>query len=153
MKTSCTLALLAALATGSLAQDTKAPAASAPGAAPQGASAAEAKGGDAPYKVVDGYKVDPATLQGFRTWRAATCDRCHGAEQEGSVGPSLITGLQRLTKEQFVDLVANGRSVRGVMPAYKTNKDVMAHMDELYAYLKGRSDGAITRAKVEAIPK
>ena len=75
MKTSCTLALLAALATGSLAQDTKAPAASAPGAAAQGASAAEAKGGDAPYKVVDGYKVDPATLQGYVTWRADTCDR------------------------------------------------------------------------------
>lgn len=153
MKTSCTLALLAALAPGSFAQDTKAPAGSSSAAAARGASAAEANDGDAPYKVVDGYKVDPATLQGFRTWRAASCDRCHGAEQEGSVGPSLITGLQKLSKEQFVDIVANGRSVRGVMPAYKTNKDVMEHMDALYAYLKGRSDGAITQAKVEAMPK
>jgi hypothetical protein len=25
-------------------------------------------------------------------------------------------------------------------------------MDQLYAYLKGRSDGAITRAKVEPMP-
>jgi hypothetical protein len=25
-------------------------------------------------------------------------------------------------------------------------------MDQLYAYLKGRSDGAITRARVEAAP-
>lgn len=144
MKTSCTLALLAALSGGSFAQG-----ASAPG----GGAAPKAANGDAPYKVVDGYKVDPATLQGFRTWRAATCDRCHGAEQEGSVGPSLIAGMKKLSKEQFTDIVANGRNVRGVMPGYKTNKDVMEHMDELYAYLKGRSDGAITQAKVEAIDK
>ena len=30
---------------------------------------------DAPlYKVVDGYKVDPKTMEGFRTWRAAACE-------------------------------------------------------------------------------
>lgn len=142
MKKRFTLALLAALLGNSFAQT------AAPGDA---ASAPEAPSGDAPYKVVDGYKVDPATLQGFRTWRAATCDRCHGAEQEGMVGPSLISGLQRLSKEEFVDIVANGRFVRGVMPAYNANKDVMEHMDELYAYLKGRSEGDITRAKVEAM--
>ena len=28
----------------------------------------------APYKVVDGYKVDANTMEGFRTWRAAACD-------------------------------------------------------------------------------
>jgi mono/diheme cytochrome c family protein len=144
MNKSCTLALLAALTAPALAQDTA--------ATPQQDPAAKSPAdGKAPYKVVDGYKVDPATLQGFRTWRAATCDRCHGAEQEGSVGPSLIEAMKRLSQEQFTDIVANGRSVRGVMPAYKTNKDVMEHMDELYGYLKGRSDGAITRAKVEPI--
>ena len=42
------------------------------------------------YTVVDGYKVDEDTLKGFKTWRAAACDRCHGANQEGMVGPSLI---------------------------------------------------------------
>jgi mono/diheme cytochrome c family protein len=143
MNKSCTLALLAALSVPALGQNTAAP--------PQASAAESPAEGNSSYKVVDGYKVDPATLQGFRTWRAATCDRCHGAEQEGSVGPSLIEAMKRLSKEQFTDIVANGRSVRGVMPAYKTNKDVMEHMDELYGYLKGRSDGAITRAKVEAI--
>jgi len=38
-----------------------------------------------PYTVVDGYKVDANTLQGFKTWRSAACDRCHGANQEGLV--------------------------------------------------------------------
>ena len=43
------------------------------------ATTAPASTGAAPYKVVDGYKVDAETLKGFRTWRAAACDRCHGA--------------------------------------------------------------------------
>ena len=42
------------------------------------------------YTVVDGYKVDHNTMEGFRAWRAAACDRCHGPNQEGLVGPSLI---------------------------------------------------------------
>ena len=33
------------------------------------------------YKVVDGTKVDANTLNGWKTWRALACERCHGAEQ------------------------------------------------------------------------
>jgi mono/diheme cytochrome c family protein len=105
---------------------------------------------DAPYTVVDGYKVDAETLKGFRAWRAAACDRCHGANQQGLVGPSLIEGMKRLSKEEFAKTVIEGRLEKG-MPAFKTSKMVTENIDQLYAYLKGRSDGAITRAKVEAI--
>jgi mono/diheme cytochrome c family protein len=103
---------------------------------------------DTPYKVVDGYKVDDFTLTGFRTWRAAACDRCHGANQEGLVGPSLIQSLKTLSKEEFVKVVRDGRLDKG-MVSFSSNKTVMENMDQLYAYLKGRSDGAITRAKAE----
>jgi mono/diheme cytochrome c family protein len=109
---------------------------------------APAAGQDKPYKVVDGYKVDKFTMEGFRTWRAAACDRCHGANQEGLVGPSLINSLKTLTKEEFVTTVTNGRLDKG-MVSFATNKTVMSNLDALYAYLKGRSDGAITRARVE----
>src|SRR5512139_2796568 len=102
------------------------------------------------YTVVDGYKVDPETMKGFRTWRQAACDRCHGANQEGLVGPSLVNSLKTLTKEGFVTTVTNGRLEKG-MQSFKTSKVVMDNIDHLYAYLKGRSDGAITRAKVEPI--
>ena len=44
----------------------------------------------APYKVSEGNKVDTNTLQGWKTWRAMACERCHGAQQEGMVGPSLV---------------------------------------------------------------
>ena len=100
------------------------------------------------YQVVDGYKVDPETMKGFRTWRQAACDRCHGANQEGLVGPSLVNSLKTLTKEEFVTTVTNGRLEKG-MQSFKTSPVVMDNMNQLYAYLKGRSDGAITRSKVE----
>jgi len=102
------------------------------------------------YTVVDGYKVDPDTLMGFKTWRAAACDRCHGANQQGLVGPSLIERLKTLSKADFVKTVTEGRLDKG-MPSFNTSKMVMTNMDHLYAYLKGRSDGAITKSKVEPI--
>ena len=102
------------------------------------------------YKVVDGTKVDAETMKGFRTWRAAACDRCHGPNQEGLVGPSLLNSLKTLSKDDFVKTVTNGRLEKG-MPSFSTSKQVMDNIDHLYAYLKGRSDGAITHAKVEEI--
>src|SRR5258708_29641466 len=103
-----------------------------------------------PYQVVEGYKVDPKTMLGFRTWRAAACDRCHGANQEGLVGPSLLQSLKTLTKDEFVKTVRDGRLEKG-MVSFSTSPMVMDNIDNLYAYLKGRSDGAITRGKVEEI--
>jgi mono/diheme cytochrome c family protein len=87
-------------------------------------------------------------LKGFKTWRAAACDRCHGANQEGLVGPSLVQSLKTLTPDEFKKTVTEGRLEKG-MPSFKTSHMVMDNLDHLYAYLKGRSDGAIKRAKVE----
>jgi mono/diheme cytochrome c family protein len=101
-----------------------------------------------PYKVVDGYKVDAFTMTGFRTWRAAACDRCHGANQEGLVGPSLVNSLKVLSKDDFIKTVRDGRQEKGMI-SFAANPTVMTNIDALYAYLKGRSDGAITRARVE----
>jgi mono/diheme cytochrome c family protein len=99
---------------------------------------------------VDGYKVDHNTMEGFRTWRAAACDRCHGPNQEGLVGPSLISSLKSLSKDEFSKVVSEGRVDKG-MPPWNASQNVMANLDNLYAYLKGRSDGKITRTKVEEI--
>ena len=102
------------------------------------------------YTVVDGYKVDPKTMDGFRAWRAAACDRCHGANQEGLVGPPLLESMKTLSKEEFVKTVRDGRLEKG-MVSFSTSKTVMDNMDNLYAYLKGRSNGDIKRAKVEEL--
>jgi len=105
------------------------------------------KSGTPLYTVTEGYKVDQNTMQGFRTWRAAACDRCHGPNQEGMVGPSLIERLKVLSADEFKATVLGGRPDKG-MPSFGANAKVSEHIDQLYAYLKGRSDGAITRAKV-----
>lgn len=99
------------------------------------------------YTVSEGYKVDANTLKGFRVWREAACDRCHGPNQEGMVGPSLIKSLTTLSKDEFSEVVLKGRLDKG-MPGFGTSANVNDNIGSLYAYLKGRSDGAITRAKV-----
>src|SRR5260370_11780331 len=53
------------------------------------------------YTVVEGNKVDENTLKGCRTWRALPCGRCHGAQQEGMVGPALVESLKRLPHKHF----------------------------------------------------
>lgn len=104
----------------------------------------------APYQVVDGNKVDPGTLAGWKTWRAMACDRCHGPNQEGLVGPSLLNSLKVLTKQEFVTTVTNGRPEKG-MPNFGLIESVTKNIDNLYAYLKGRSDGAIKPGKLQPI--
>ena len=78
--------------------------------------------GSPTYKVVDGYKVDPNTMNGFRAWRAGACDRCHGANQEGLVGPSLLESMKTLSKEEFVKTVRDGRLDKG-MVGFSTQQD------------------------------
>jgi mono/diheme cytochrome c family protein len=106
----------------------------------------------APYKVVEGNKVDGQTLSGWRTWRAMACERCHGAAQEGMVGPSLVNSLKSLSKDEFKATVLKGRIEKG-MPNFDTSKMVSENIDNLYAYLKGRSDGAIEPGRLQEIGK
>ena len=103
-----------------------------------------------PYKVADGNKVDKVTLEGWRTWRALACERCHGPRQEGLVGPSLIESMKRLSKDEFKQTMLKGRPEKG-MPNFDGSKMVTENIDGLYAYLKGRSDGAIKPGRLEEL--
>jgi mono/diheme cytochrome c family protein len=106
----------------------------------------------APYKVAEGNKVDAQTLSGWKTWRARACERCHGAAQEGMVGPSLVNSLKVLSRDEFKATVLKGRIDKG-MPNFDTSKMVTENIDNLYAYLKGRSDGAIEPGRLQEIGK
>ncbi len=103
-----------------------------------------------PYTVVDGNKVDANTLAGWKAWRAMACERCHGAQQEGLVGPSLIDGMKKLSKDEFKQSVLEGRPGT-VMAPFKDAKIVVDNIDNLYAFLKGRSDGKIKPGRLEEI--
>lgn len=116
----------------------------------KGNDAKEMKGTDAPYQVKDGNKVDPQTLMGWKTWRALACERCHGAEQEGLVGPALVQSLKVLSKEEFHNTVMNGRPEKG-MPPFNASQMVQQNWEGLYAYLKGRADGQIQPGRLSPI--
>jgi mono/diheme cytochrome c family protein len=102
------------------------------------------------YKVQDGNKVDAKTLQGWKTWRALACERCHGAQQEGLVGPPLVESMKKLSKEDFHNVMMNGRPEKG-MPPFNTSQMVTENWEGLYAYLKGRSDGEIQPGRLSAL--
>ena len=63
------------------------------------------------------------------------------------MGPSLITSLKTLSKEDFHTTVINGRAEKG-MPPWGASEMVTKNWEGLYAYLKGRSDGAINPGKL-----
>lgn len=104
-----------------------------------------------PYSVVDG-KVDRGTYNGYRRYGDA-CLRCHGPDGAGgSYAPALTESLTRLSYEQFAETVINGRqNVAGgkesVMPAFGEVQDVATYLDDIYAYLKARSDGVLGRGR------
>jgi hypothetical protein len=115
------------------------------------ATPAAAVGGDSPlYVVKDGNHVDKKTMQGWRTWRAMACERCHGANQEGLVGPSLNDGLKTMSRDDFNKCVLDGRVDKG-MPNFGGVQSVVDNLDNLYAFLKGRSDGAIPTGHLKDI--
>jgi mono/diheme cytochrome c family protein len=127
--------LLAAMASVGAAENTTPPAAT--------------SSGDL-YTVKDGNKVDAQTLAGWKTWRALACERCHGAEQEGLVGPPLVESMKVVSKEEFHQVMLNGRPEKG-MPPFNTSEMVTKNWEGLYAYLKGRSDGKILPGRLSAL--
>ena len=122
-----------------------------PARADNAAPAANAK----PYTVQDG-KVDKLTYRGYLYYGDA-CLRCHGPDGLGSsYAPSLVDSLKSMSKEKFEETVINGKQEVNtandrVMPALGTNEDVVDNLENIYAYLKGRSDGAIGRGHPERI--
>jgi methanol metabolism-related c-type cytochrome len=110
---------------------------------------------DKPYEVVDG-KVDQGTYNGYRRYGDA-CLRCHGQDGVGSsYAPNLIESLKRLSYEQFLEVVINGRQnlaagQEKVMPPFGDVQDVALYVDDIYGYLKARSDGAIGPGRPQRI--
>ena len=106
-----------------------------------------------PYVVKDG-KVDQHAYNGWRRY-TESCLRCHGPDGSGSsYAPALTESLKGLTEDQFKDVVINGRknvttSAENVMPAFGEVEDVVSYLDDMYAYLKARSDGVVGRGRPE----
>jgi mono/diheme cytochrome c family protein len=98
-----------------------------------------------PYRIIDG-KVDQRTYNGFRRYNSV-CNHCHGLDGAGgSFGPSLVEAP--ITLARFRDAVLAGRgSGPFMMKGYADDPNVAPYVDDMYAYLRARADGAIGRGR------
>ena len=112
------------------------------------------KDGNPTYNKADDGTWDWYTFSGYRRYHSE-CHVCHGPDAEGSTyAPALKESLKTMTYDQFVDTVVNGRvnvtaDTKKVMPSFGTNRNVMCYMDDIYAYVKARSDGTLARERPE----
>ncbi len=115
-----------------------------------GSSGAKAEN-DPVYVVQDG-RVDQHTFNGYRRY-GESCHRCHGPDGSGSsYAPSLTESLKKMSFEDFSNVIVNGRqnvtkSQNNVMPAFGTTEDVILYLDDIYGYLKARSDDKLPRGR------
>jgi mono/diheme cytochrome c family protein len=97
------------------------------------------------YRVIDG-KVDAGTYNGFRRYHSV-CNHCHGPDGLGSsFGPSLVERLPDI--ETFRRIVLQGRkNGSSVMRAFADDPNTAPYVDDIYAYLQARADGALGRGR------
>ncbi len=121
-------------------------------AASGSASGASNTGGSSTSEVRDAYHqaaldtVAPAVYQGWKQFNL-NCARCHGEDVNGTtIAPHLIVSLRPdgpiNTKALFTQTVCAGRVPKG-MPAWCALGMEMSTIDNIYQYVKGRSDGKI----------
>lgn len=90
--------------------------------------------------------VDQATYDGWKQFNL-NCARCHGEDVLGTtIAPHLILSLKPdgpiNTQEAFVQVVCAGRPEKG-MPSWCALGMDPAKINQIYAYVKGRSEGKI----------
>ena len=145
------LVTAAALAAGAAAAQSTTEGTAA-GAGGETATAEEEK----PYIHENG-AFDYGVYNGYRRYHAH-CHVCHGPDALGSTfAPALADSLKRLSYEEFLEVVVNGREnvaagQQNVMPSFGTVDDVMLYIDHLYAYLKARADGVLERGRPQRLP-
>ncbi len=111
----------------------------------------ESAANDKPYQIVDG-KISANAFEGWKTYNGGGCGACHGKGGMGAVGPNLANSVAtKLTKEQFFNIVTNGKSGTLMRPN-KTNKRVMDNLENLYAYLVARGDDVLGPGNLIKLP-
>jgi len=112
------------------------------------------KDGNPTYHIEKDGTVDWYTFSGFRRYNSA-CIVCHGPDGAGSTyAPALVDSLKALSYSDFAGTVAGGKqdvstASDKVMPAFGTNPNVMCYLDDIFVYLRARSNGALGRGRPE----
>jgi len=114
------------------------------------------KDGDPQPVITKDYMVDWGTWNGFRRYHDA-CHVCHGPNAGGSTfAPALAESLKTIDYNTFVATVSSGkRENKGgtefVMPSFGTDKNIMCYLDDIYTYIKARSNYSASGGK-EGMP-
>lgn len=116
---------------------------------------------DKPYVIEDG-KLDEATWLGMKIYQRGRCETCHGPDAAGGAAfPNLLEAMKKTDKAVLTEIVKNGKgsmppmleNVLNIKMIKKRGVTEEQAMDSLYAYLKGRSDGAIPAGSLKKIKK
>ena len=93
--------------------------------------------------------LDTVSQEVYTGWKQfnLNCARCHGEDVQGTtIAPHLIVSLRPdgpiNTKELFVQTVCAGRPAKG-MPAWCALGLDMEKINQIYSYVKGRSDSKV----------
>lgn len=98
--------------------------------------------------------LDWFSFSGYRRYHSE-CHVCHGPDAMGSTyAPALKDSVKVLSYADFLGTVAAGRqnvstSQNNVMPSFGNNKNVMCYINDIYVYLKARSNGDLQRMRPE----
>ena len=102
------------------------------------------------YRVKKDGGLDWYTYSGFKRYHdVGGCQQCHGpAGQGSSYAPELVKSLKTMDFATFLGIVASGRirsqgATEYVMPALGDNKNVMCYIEDIYVYLRARSQDAV----------
>ena len=123
-----------------------------PSSRPATSPATPPRGDSAQQQGADKLAVNQSEYNGWKTF-AVNCTRCHGEDAVGStIAPNLMKSLrEHVDHEIFVQTVKNGRPDKG-MPTWGpllTDKQV----EDLYAYLKARSEGRLAPGRPHVKPE
>jgi mono/diheme cytochrome c family protein len=93
--------------------------------------------------------LDTVAQEVYNGWKQfnLNCARCHGEDVQGTtIAPHLIVSLRPdgpiNTKQLFVQTVCAGRPAKG-MPSWCALGMDMEKINQIYSYVKGRSDAKI----------
>ena len=128
-----------------------------------GAGSAQAPAEDTRYTVECGpdadeggattCRVDRGTYVGWRTFHGI-CHTCHAQDALGSTfAPDLLVRMRQIDKPEFMKALAEGfKGQVGVMPPWSQDPNVSKYFEELWSYLKARSDGALLPGRPKRLP-
>ncbi len=93
----------------------------------------------------------PVSWSTFSGWKRyhGNCATCHGPDgMGGTFAPSLVNSLKAIDQDKFMDTVVNGKAnAQLAMPSFGADPNVMCYIEDIYGYLKARSDGALPRGR------